>query len=60
MANHSSSTAFENRFASNSEHRIAALCTIDELSGLTHEELRWIADASTERSVQDGELIFSQ
>jgi signal transduction histidine kinase len=54
------STTSENRCASNSEHRIAALCTIEELKGLTHEELRWIADAGTERSVRDGELVFSQ
>jgi signal transduction histidine kinase len=60
MSNLSTSATSENRFASDSEHRITALRTIEELNGLTQEELRWIADAGTERSVQDGELIFSQ
>jgi signal transduction histidine kinase len=60
MSNLSTSATSESRFTSDSEHRIAALRTIDELNGLTHEELRWIADAGTERSVRDGELIFSQ
>jgi signal transduction histidine kinase len=45
---------------SNSEQRIAALQSIEELNGLTLEELQWVADAGTERSVQDGELIFTQ
>ncbi len=45
---------------SNAEQRISALHSIEELKGLTVEELRWIADAGTERSVPDGELIFSQ
>jgi signal transduction histidine kinase len=44
---------------SNSEQRIAALNSIEELKGLAVEELRWIADACTERSVEGGELIFS-
>lgn len=60
MSNLSTSTASENRFASNRERRIAALSAIEELKGLTLEELRWIADAGAERSVPDGELIFSQ
>jgi signal transduction histidine kinase len=60
MSNLSTSAASENRSASNSEHRIAALRTIEELEGLPPDELRWIADAGTERSVRDGELIFSQ
>jgi signal transduction histidine kinase len=60
MSNLSTSATSEKRFASNSEHRIAALRTIEELNGLTHEELRWIADAGTERSLRDGELVFTQ
>jgi len=59
MSNLSASTT-ENRLAPNREHRIAALRTIEELNGLTLEELGWIADAGTERSVRDGELVFSQ
>jgi hypothetical protein len=39
--------------------RIAALQSIEELKGLTLEELEWIANSGTERSMQDGELIFS-
>ena len=46
--------------SSDTEQRVAALCSIEELRGLTHEELRWIAVAGTERSVQNGELVFSQ
>ena len=46
--------------SSSSEQRIAALHSIEELKELTLNDLRWIADACTERSVQDGELIFSQ
>ena len=60
MSNLSTSNALEDRFASNSERRIAALSEIEELNGLTLEELSWVADAGTERSVRDGELIFSQ
>jgi len=60
VSNLSTSATSENRFGSNREHRIAALRSIEELNGLTDEELRWIANAGTERSVQDGELIFSQ
>ena len=59
-SNTSTSSATEAHHASTSEQRIAALRSIDELKGLTEEELRWIADACTERLVQDGELIFSQ
>lgn len=46
--------------SSNSERRVAALYSIQELEGLTPEELRWIADTGSERFVPDGELIFSQ
>jgi signal transduction histidine kinase len=58
--NASASSATEPHQASTSEERIAALHLIAELNGLTLEELRWIADACTERFVQDGDLIFSQ
>jgi signal transduction histidine kinase len=54
------SAAMDFHCSSNSEQRIAALHSIEELKDLTLEDLRWIADACTERSVQDGELIFSQ
>jgi len=60
MSDLSTSASSENRFTSNRERRIAALSAIEELKGLTLEELRWIADAGAERSVPDGELIFSQ
>jgi hypothetical protein len=40
--------------------RFSALQSIEELKGLTLEEFRWIPDAGTERSVQDGDLVFSQ
>lgn len=60
MSNLSTSTVTEDHLPSNSEQRIAALQSIEELKGLTVEELRWIANAGTERFVQDGELIFSQ
>jgi signal transduction histidine kinase len=60
MTNSSVSTATEFHPPSNTEQRVAALHSIEELKDLTPEELRWIADASTERSVRDGELIFSQ
>ena len=60
MSNLSASAVTEDHLPSNSEQRIAALQSIEELKGLTREELRWIADAGTERFVQDGELIFSQ
>jgi len=59
MSNPSSSAVMEYRLPSNSEQRIAALQSIEELKGLTLEELRWIADAGTERSVRNGELIFT-
>lgn len=59
MENPTAIAAPEVHRSSNSEQRIAALDSIEELKGLTEEELRWIADAGTERSVQDGELIFS-
>ena len=45
---------------SNSGLRIAALQSIEELEGVTLEELRWIADAGTERTLRDGELVFTQ
>jgi signal transduction histidine kinase len=54
------STATEYHHLSSAKERILALQSIEELSGLTPEELQWIADAGTERTVQDGELIFSQ
>jgi signal transduction histidine kinase len=60
MTNSSAFAATESHHPSNTEQRVAALDSIEELKGLTPEELRWIADAGTERSVQDGELIFSQ
>lgn len=60
MSSPSASPATEFHHPSNSEQRIAALHSIEELKGLTQEELRWVADACTERFVQDGELIFSQ
>ena len=60
MLNNSASTETEGLRPSNLERRIAALRSIAELEGLTEDELRWIADAGTERSVQDGELIFRQ
>src|SRR5579863_1133179 len=44
---------------SNSGLRIAALQSIEELEGVTLEELRWIADAGTERTLRDGELVFT-
>jgi len=60
MTHPSSSAMPEFDRASNSEQRIAALSSIEELKGLTLEELQWIVDASAERSVPNGELIFSQ
>ena len=60
MSNLSISAVTEDHLPSNSEQRIVALQSIEELKGLTLEELRWIADAGTERFVKDGELIFSQ
>jgi signal transduction histidine kinase len=60
MTNPSPSPTTQSHRTSNSEQRVAALNSIEELKGLTLEELRWIADASTERSVQGGELIFSK
>ena len=59
MTSLSDSPSPEPHRPSNSEQRIAALSVIEELNGLTHEELRWIADSGTERFVPDGELIFS-
>ncbi len=47
-------------FPSDIKLRIVALQSIEELKGLTPEEFRWIADAGSERSVQDGDLVFSQ
>lgn len=44
---------------SNTEQQIAALESIEELKGLAHDELRWIAESSVERFVNDGELLFS-
>jgi signal transduction histidine kinase len=60
MMNPSSSATTEFHCPSNSEQRVAALNSIEELKGLTLEELLWIADSGTERSAQNGELIFSQ
>jgi signal transduction histidine kinase len=39
---------------------VDALRPIEDLSGLTDEELRWIAIHGAERRIADGELIFSQ
>lgn len=60
MTNSPDSATTEFHRPSNTEERVAALHSIEELKDLTPGELRWIADTSTERSVQDGELIFSQ
>jgi signal transduction histidine kinase len=60
MTNSSVSAPTEFNRPSNTEQRVDALHSIEELNGLTPEELRWIADAGAERFVQDGELIFSQ
>jgi signal transduction histidine kinase len=60
MSNLSASAVTENQIPSSREQRVIALRSIEELKGLTVEELLWIADAGTERFVQDGELIFSQ
>jgi hypothetical protein len=60
VSNLSAQAVMEYQLPSISEQRIAALQSIEELNGLTSEELRWIADVCTERSVQDGELIFTQ
>lgn len=60
MTNSPDSAAAEFDRPSSTEERIAALHSIEELKDLTPGELRWIADKSTERSVQDGGLIFSQ
>jgi hypothetical protein len=60
MPNPSASAVTKDHFLSDSEQPVSALQSIEELKGLTLEELRWIADAGTERFVQDGELIFSQ
>ena len=38
---------------------ITALCTIEELKGLTEEEFIWLAARGTERFGSDGDLIFS-
>jgi signal transduction histidine kinase len=60
MSTPAASAVTEHNVPSNSEQRVSALQSIEELKGLTLEELRWIADAGTERFVQDGELIFTQ
>lgn len=60
MSTSSASALTEDHHSSGSEQRIAALQSIEELHGLAQEELRWIAEVGTERSVPDGELIFSQ
>jgi signal transduction histidine kinase len=60
MTHPSESVATESNRPSNCEDRVAALQSIEELGGLTQEELRWIADAGNERFMQDGELIFTQ
>jgi signal transduction histidine kinase len=54
------SAATKSNRSSDIEQRITALHSIEELEALTPEELRWIADACTERFVRNGELIFSQ
>ena len=50
----------EPHLPSTGEQQVVALQTIEELKGLTLDELRWIADAATERFANDGELIFAQ
>lgn len=60
MSNLSPSAVTEDHFPSNSEQRVSALQSIEELKGLTLGELRWVANAGRERFVRDGELIFSQ
>jgi signal transduction histidine kinase len=60
MPNPSASAVTKDHLLSDGEQRVSALESIEELKGLTLEELRWIADAGTERFVKDGELIFSQ
>jgi len=60
MPTPSPSTTAESPSTFDNEQRIAALRSIEELQGLTTEELRWIVDAGTERLVPDGELIFSK
>lgn len=39
---------------------VSALRTIEDLKGLTEEELAWLAIHGTERFGDDGDLIFSQ
>ena len=39
---------------------VSALCTIEDLKGLTEEEFAWLATRGTERFGEDGDLIFSQ
>lgn len=39
---------------------VAALCTIEDLKGLTEEEFTWLATHGTERFGNDGDVIFSQ
>lgn len=53
----SPSTAFH--VPSNREQLVAALQSIDELKGMTPNELGCLADAGTERLVQNGDLVFS-
>jgi signal transduction histidine kinase len=60
MTNSSVPVATKYPFPSNSEQKIAALHSIEELNSLSLDDLGWIANAGTERSMQDGELIFSQ
>jgi signal transduction histidine kinase len=60
MTNSSASGAPESNEFSNRALLIATLQTIEELAGLSPQELRWIADTGTQRYVPDGELIFSQ
>lgn len=60
MTKVSVSAATGSHHSSNNEQQVAALRSIKELEDLALEDLQWIANAGTERLVQDGELIFSQ
>jgi signal transduction histidine kinase len=60
MTNSSASNSTESNHAAKTVERIAALQSIGELDGLTRDELQWIANASSERHVQSGDLVFSQ
>lgn len=52
--------SIESNNPSKTEQQINALQSIGELNGLTREELQWIANASSERHVESGALVFRQ